>query len=540
MLLIALIWKDPPPAPPRSFHDEEGDGATDTATTLLLHHSHISWEDYLGQHGRQLKESAVALGLRTPWHVLSWWIASVAADLQLVYERLREQSRRRRRRRNYDCHPSTATSNNNPNSLQHQLHDRMVGQPLAVEWVAEAVHAWNRDAPLVVWAVGYPHTGKRTLARQLAMAAASSENNSCRSADAETDTNTDSVLLQLQGSDWRIEDYHRATNDDGIHERKSVHTMFRNLANRIALHVQRQPDGFAVILLTRVEDMEASLRSQLLEALLLEEERDDDPSTSVLDDPTIPNLRELCRNTIIYLTCSSGNALVPITRALRASGGNDLRDAVSLPADLRHALVESMGLSSRAGNHVARSSTILPFGPFTPDTLAQLLRRRVADYSATQAAAAADQTPWKSLRITDAAVEAFLDPRRVEYLEWRRSSRSSGGASTMDPNNNNNNAADDDEPQHFLTVALEGAKVLDDRGPIMTKIKAQTKQMLAQLKQENANANQSEKIAVLDYDTTTNPFVSESYRGVLKWCDDDAEEEKPSNQNCRTVLRFRV
>ena len=485
VLLVALLWKDPPPAPPPPPHSDH-----DTAGASIVH-----WRDYLVQHGQQLQESVTALGLRTPSHVLSWLVASVAADLQLAHERFQQK------RKQKNCNRSTPQTPD----LFRLLRQTVVGQPLALELATEAIHA-RGDAPLVLWAAGYPHTGKRTFARQLAASLVNSS--SCV-------TSTD-VILQLKGGDWRIEEHYRAgihnTNDSSNGRR--VQTMFRNLVALIDSHVQQQHGGLAVIVLTHVEEMEAVLLKRLLDALVKDDER---PEIVDHQAPATSNLREACRNTIIYITCSSKRVLEPITRSLRLSG-EDLRDAVSLPADLRVAVRQSFDLTTSPDAAVA---TILPFGPFTPEKLAKLLRRRVDEYGTTQAG-----TSWKGLQITDAAVDALLDPTRIEYLEWRAATT----ANSFDRNNKHDKSHHQDEPKHFLTVALEGAKVLDDHGPVMTKIYAQTRQMVLQ------QGAQPDKMAVLDYDKT-NPFVPDSQRGILKWCDDDHEKE---SSKCRKVLQFRV
>ena len=89
--------------------------------------------------------------------------------------------------------------------------------------------------------------------------------------------------------------------------------------------------------------------------------------------------------------------------------------------------------------------------------------------------------------------------------------------------------------QFVMTVALEGASVLDDRGPVMTKIYAQTRPLLLA---ENA---QPDQLAVLDYDPHTSNWLwssddenEQQNRGVLQWCDSLRQSQ------CQTVSRFRI
>jgi len=440
IVFIALLWKDPPPAPPPS--NDNADAIT------------ISWNEYFGQHGPQLKESATALGLHTPRHILSWLVTSVYTDLLILYERFQQQRQ-----------PKCRLIMDSGLSF---LQNEMVGQSMAVETLVESRYT---SGPWVVWAIGYPHTGKRTLARKLASQI--------------VDNCGENSLLQIKGSDWRIEEYY-----DLEARNKLVERDFQTLASTITTHIQRY--GFAVIVLVNVEEMAPEIFRRIMESLESSCERSSKPDDNKL------NLREICGNSIVYLTTSTGKSLEPITRSLRVSG-QDLRKALALPADIRDAVGMTFGVDSRI-------ATMLPFGPFTPDLLADLLRQRVSDYSATQTGVS-----WKRLKISDAAVKAFLDPSRVEYLEWR--SRVTGETNSK-------------EDEHFMTVALEGASILDDRGSVMSKIYAQTKQMVQQ-------GAQPSKVAVLDYEST-NPFASDEHRGLLKWCDDSPQSK------CKKISRFRI
>lgn len=440
IVLVALLWKDPPPAPPPSKDDAD-------ATT-------ISWNEYFQQHGLQLKESATALGLHTPRHILAWLGTSVYTDLLILYDRFQQQ-------RQPKCRLTM-------DSGLWLFRNEMVGQPMAVEKLIESRYT---SGPWVVWAIGYPHTGKQTLARKLA----SQIVENCG----------DHSLLKIKGSDWRLDEYHDLDTRKMLVERD-----FQTLATTITTHIQRYE--FAVILMVNVEEMAPEIFRKMMQSL----ESSCDGSSKPADNQL--NLRETCGKSLFYLTTSTGKTLESITRSLRVNG-QDLRKAVALPADLRDAVEQTFGVDSRI-------ATMLPFGPFTPNLLAVLLRQRVADYSASQ-----EGISWKRLNISDAAVKAFLDPSRVEYLEWR--SRATGETSSK-------------EDEHFMTVALEGASILDDRGPVMTKVYAQTKLMVQQ-------GAQPGKVAVLDYDSA-NPFASDEHRGLLKWCDDSPQSK------CKKVSRFRI
>ena len=117
-------------------------------------------------------------------------------------------------------------------------------------------------------------------------------------------------------------------------------------------------------------------------------------------------------------------------------------------------------------------------------------------------------------------MRAFLDPRRVEYLEWKSRYGTAAATSETGP--------DEPPPQHFLTVALEGAAVLDDQGPVMTKIFAQTRQFML------TEQAQPDLVAVVDYDDSSSFLISDERRGLLQWCDSSGYGQ------CQTVSRFRV
>jgi hypothetical protein len=522
--LVALCWKDPPPAPPQSHADDSD----------LSPFVHTSWTDYITKHGQQLTVSATALGIHTPWHVVSWLGASVVTDVQLLLEKVQKLQRAVQCQQLYYVPPT---------NLQQELQQAVVGQPLAVELLSDAVQAWssltnnhdNKD-PLVVLAVGYIHTGKRTLAMELASRIR--DDGKCATTH---DDNNNSNVLHLTGGDWKL-DVHNHLNEDSSISATATTTaefrLFRKLAHTIEAHMHRASSGAAVILVTNVEDMEPGVSSRLFQAL--------GGTTSTfeqhIDSTSIPDLRRQCRNSIVYLT-SSSIGLTHITRSLRATGGS-LLDAVSLAGDLKDAVHQHFGNSQATETII---TAILPFGPFTPDTLAQLFRKRVAVYS--NSITSINVATWKQFVVTDAAIAAFLDERRVEYLEWWRSQRRADNAGkshgsaysnavtaarlmtapASETNNNNNKKSNQEAATElFMKVAVEGAKVLDDNGPIMTKIYAQVNQLLTI---NDYPQQPDKKVAVLDYDATA---MLDSNRGILQWCTDEKRRE------CREVRRFRI
>jgi hypothetical protein len=411
--LVAIVWKDPPPAPPQT---------TDPSIT--------GWHEYLQQHATQLVRSVVELGLRTPFHVLAWLGSSLYADLQLSWDRQRQRAGR--------CRLEI------PPNLDAALQNHVVGQGVAVERLAESVHAWNTlssSSPLVVYAVGYVHTGKRTLARTLA--------SHLRRSDCAIDT-----LLHIDH--W--------TQD------------FPALVGRIDSHIDTAGSA-AVVLFTSIEDIDVGLMRNLL--LFLNGKSID----------TVPTHYKP-RNALYYLA-SSTVGLSPITRTLRSTGG-DLHQAISLTADIHESIAQHLNITD------SRSiATILPFGPFTQDSLLLLLRQHIDDLSRKYMGLA-----WKRLEITETALNALLSEHRVEYLQWRSKSTN-----------------------FVLQVAVDGAKVLDPgRSPTMTKLYAQTNQFV---QQRNPDPN---RVAVLDHEEGTAALQ----KGVFRWCKNE------DRSNCEEAHRFRI
>lgn len=446
ILMVAYYWRDLPPIPPQNDKD-----AYDNRI--------IDWNEYLLKHSQQLTNSFFALGVQTPWHVLSWLGLNLYMDLQIWWQKIQES-------RQVECtYPNWSDL---PNSLQQ----RMVGQTLAMERVMESILAWhNEDEPLVLWAVGYPHTGKRTLVLEHI---ASHIKKGCAS--------TNNLVLQLQGSEWNMEEYQKYEDTASIELR--AQTMFQNLSSLLIAHAERR-HGLAVILFYNVEEMEPMIFRKLVNAFI--------PMDASIDtnDHNLIQLRSKLCNTIIYITTSAGKMLEPITRNLRASNGGDWHNSIGLTNDLQAAFQEIWGISYNV-------ATMLPFGPLMVQHLSEILRQRIHLYSQNQSGKL-----WKELHITDAAVAAMLDPKRVEYLEWRRHDNSL-----------------------VMTVSLEGASILDDRGPLLTKIKAQIQQMIQQ------DGRKIDQVAVLDLEQT-NLLVSDN-QGLLKWCDSDIPTK------CRKVLTFRI
>lgn len=444
MLLLAwLVQTYLPPAPP--VMDDSQDGNNNMTN---------SWNEFLVTHSSQLLHSLNALVIQTPLHVGHWISLSLYHEGQLWYERqqivhctLREPSPK-----HFD-----------------RLQQSVVGQDTAVRIVADAVQTWQwqhdtqkRRPPLVLFWTGFSSVGKTTLAYELARHVLFA----CPE-DA-------LPVLEISSQDFGVDWMHR-----------------------ILQHVERYPTG-SMILLQRVEDMAPDLLVWLVRTL--------SSSTSLLPPPGSDTLawpEDCCANAVFVLTSSTVGRNA-ITRTLRKQNGVIHHTDATFLADLRHEVdlhFSSSSSSTNNNNNAAELDSrhtldaVVPFGPLTREHLANALRLRVAQLS-----------PQQELVVTHAAVDAVLDPTRVEYLEWKRRDHA--------------NAA----PVLFMTVAMDGAQVLDDKSsPLWKQLVAQIHQCLVD---GRGTASTRLQTAVVDYNGAAI---------VLKWC-----TSRDDLDNCQEACRFSI
>ena len=206
-------------------------------------------------------------------------------------------------------------------------------------------------------------------------------------------------------------------------------------------------------------------------------------------------------------------------------------------------------LQDDVATKVFNTVTILPFLPFTPKSLGQLLRHRINTYyttTANQLMASTSDTnlcPTSTpIVVTDRAIHAMIDERNVEYLEWRTKSKRS-----------NKNTDHDGVPVKTSTttikIVVEGANAIHDHNPIMTKLYTQLHQVIELLlqKEERQHLHSSGgKVLFLDYDTTSTITLYD--RGMFQLCDstpiiDDATTASSSltnYHNCKLLRRFQI
>jgi hypothetical protein len=139
-LACQIMWyvlHNGPPAPPAgSLHDD--------AT--------LTWADYLETHVSSLRQSATALFVALPYHILSWWSIHARSDMVNFYDEWTRPSPCQLEWKDLDL------STEGEDSFQTLLSDCFVfkSQPLALQKVAQALHAWkwdleaSRSRPLVL------------------------------------------------------------------------------------------------------------------------------------------------------------------------------------------------------------------------------------------------------------------------------------------------------------------------------------------------------------------------------------------------------
>ena len=592
------------PTTPKTEEALSHDTSSSSSSSFSTEHSHspnTSWNEYIHEHTYQLLHSLIALGIQTPYYIITNAFHSLMVDVQDYFHRQRPfqwtittsiqqfittvvpHSILR-------IHNNHTTSQDTP-LLHHcqwivppqldtspyhdeRYHHSLVGQDMAVNYLRNAMSTWiqatttvmrqlDTKPPLLVFATGYEHTGKHTLAQQMA---------STYRIDP-THCDTSLFLLQIQGHDWTLENYEM----DYEHTERYRRRLYRKLMQFIESHyynIKRRyhhdqassalghgPQPPNMILISNIEHMDSVVLLQFLTSLL----RPDSPDAIDHDDPR-PTVRQLCQNSIIYLT-SNEYGVSAIARHLRNGGlTTTLSPSMALISDIRD-MVQGE-LQEHPTVKIFNTVTILPFLPFTPKSLAQLLRRRITSYVATatrqisaSTAASAPNHPFSSMIVTDRAIQMLTDDRNVEYIKWRtKHSRHSVLETSTDPTTEasevrTSSDTDDDNISTTIKIVVEGANAIHDQTPIMTKLYTQLHQLLAEI----LPPQYASKVLLLDYDITSTVTLYD--RGTLHVCDStiiptideitehDSKgtmmESSPTtatltNHNCQIVGRFQL
>ena len=318
-----------PPAPPPPTTTGDDDQHNNSSTLP-------SWSLYLQQHRDQLFQASKALFVETPYHVGSWWISNVWTELQTRWGSSSTAA----------AAPSSCVWRPQP-QLRQDLARSIQGQSVAVELLADAVLAWDHrtsgSRPLIVLALGFPSTGKRSLALALVHSLYNDDDATTAASCATT------AVLHIHGWD--------CTNQ----------SQYYRLLRRIQHHCSSNQGG-VLLLWTDVDQSDPSLVQQVLAHV---QQQDDYSSGSTTSSSST--------RILVYLTTSTGDGMTVLAEALRSH---------TLPGQLE------LRKEQHAYYYDAAVSLYLPFRPHTVESLTAMVR---AQYTVTDAALAEMLAPVEYL-----------------------------------------------------------------------------------------------------------------------------------------------
>ena len=490
MLIQVMVVKTSPPAPPRLTTNQEPD---------------TTWHDFLTLHVAQLQESVTALAYHTPAHIGKWWILGFVADVQHFYQTW--YAARNHLQVPPACPLAISKNDNNKYALL-LLNELVVGQESALDMVTDAIHAWDpQHAPLLLYLAGMPHVGQSTLARQWlpTQLFAGSDSN------GENQCSARSLVAAVSVIDAHV------LLDSTLFRHMDETSIQMQLAQRIMTHVQRLQQEGGIVILRHVDRLPPLVAAWLCRELGQEVAP---PNTAFAAGDTPPptlepfalslGLREQCRK-FVFVFVSSSVGTRSIMTNIRTYGGLDNIPRASLALDMMHEMDAYFG-----PNVAKRFHAVAPFFPLGQLELAEILRRKIAAVSLSQATSTISL--WSHLVITDAAVDALLDPAQVEYLSWKN--------------------RDDAESRSVLTFSSAGANVLRDGGPIMNKLQSK---ITACFVNHPTATRDIRRVAVIDHGGLQQGKI------VMQWCStsssndhagDTPASEVRFQEPCEVTCRF--
>jgi hypothetical protein len=633
ILLIAFLCQHDriPPGPPPPIMTTRSD----------IYHDLHSWEEYIHEHAYQLTRSFIILCIHTPVYVIQHWIKSAYIDLEKEFMHLKYIQHKNLALLSEIRHKTIAAlfmdfiallSYNGSTSIynvslqqQHQQQCKwhvphrknstrniddgsayVIGQDLAIELIQNSITLWQQqkqqNGPLILFATGYEHTGKRTMACNMMMPSWRTGTNCYYHRNNQ---DQQQLLLHLHGRDWTLKDYEKDNSIEIINRARRL--LYRKMIHTIQSHFYRTTnianpyDQTHMILITNIEDMEPYMLIQFLSQIQKQQSNiadaldtyyiDDDNSNSHDTMQTIysNDIYELCQNSIVYLT-SNQYGISEIARYIRTVDANIVTSSLSsnvvtLLSDIRHTIQNE--LKNHRTDHIYKQHVefdtiqILPFVPFTLVSLQQLLHYRINLYfnqtvhRLSSPSTSTNDTLPMSIMVTNAALNAILNERNVEYIEWRRTTKkeiittqSSSSPSIDDANNNmidstSKNNDNNQEQTTYMKIVIDGANTIQDHNPIIMKLYTQIHQVIESILiiQKNTNNKNEDNsitdyhrnnVLVLDYDTTTP--VSLYDRGTFLLCDgnstvvqkiissdtDSIIYSDKTNTQCKIINRFRI
>jgi hypothetical protein len=472
ILLLAVVIQITvlyaPPAPPPMANGDNED-----------HEQHQDWQSFLHLHTTQLRESVTALCYHTPTHIGRWWMLGLVTDVQQWYDDYQQPP---------PCPLRVPTGTSDDDAFF--LDKLLFGQSDAIEVVTDALQAWepsetssSGSQPLLIYLAGMKGVGKTTLARSLAK--------QLFPKDCAPDA-LEASILTIDAGYYALADTTKEANyDSSSSSRRYVEetdTSIRTrLAQTIVRHAQRLDGG--IVMFQNVDRMAPGLLIWLvreLRGLTGMNTAATGDFADALGAPPSSSIREHCRKVVFVFSSSSAGART-IMKSIRTYGGRSNIPRHGLLLDMLHEIDTHFGAGSSSGDSVGEAfHAVAPLFPLGRPELSQILRHKVDELSQSQARAG---VRWHHLTITDAAIEALLDPSQIEYLSWKQQ--------------NKNNPIE--LPTPLLTFSSAGASALQEGTPLMNKFKSKIKVCFL------AGAAQPDRVAVVDYD----PLRDEV---VMQWC----------------------
>lgn len=369
----------------------------------------------------------------------------------------------------YREHSSNCRLRDKPVDSTTVLKNFISGQNTAIRIVADTVETWqlgSKRSPLLLLFTGFPNTGKTTMAYSLMEHVLLEDQKPC--------SDPLKRILVVQGQEFS----------------ESV-AQSDLLMNQIVRHVNTYSSG-SMVLIQQIEDMAPDLFEWFVRTLFVISS-----DTSSVNDLYESRWSDCCPNTV-FIFSSNTVGRNSIARALR-QGNMHHTDAVFL-ADLLH----DVDLHFDRQKFQSRSwlDAVVPFQPLTRESLGEALSLRLSQLKRAD-------VPGIKIEITEEAKNAILDPTRVEYLEWKRRDRP------------------DDDPVLFMTVAFNGAQILDEKSsPLWKQLLSSMNRCLLPTFQI-AMPSEGSKTAIIDYS-----------KGdiVFKKCHD----ESGAGQICHDVCSFSI
>jgi hypothetical protein len=437
VIQIAVLYA--PPAPPPMADDYE----------------HEDWQAFLLLHTQQVRESVTALVYHTPTHIGRWWMLRLVSDVQQWYHDWKLPS---------PCRLRVPTGNSDDKFVLDQF---QFGQIDAVDVVTDAIQAWEPESsPLLIYLAGMKGVGKTTLARALAKQLFPKE---C-SADG-----LESSIATIDAGDFADTNANDSATRYVDETPESVTVRMQSqLAQTIVRHVQRLDGG--IVILQDVDRMAPALLVWLCREL-----RGLNIAGDLSAVGTRPSLGilEHCRKVVFVFLSSSAGAKT-IMKSIRTYGGKSNIPRPGLLLDMLHEIDTHFDASSMSISDFFHA--VAPLFPLGKQDLSHILRHKVDNISQS-----GKGLRWSHLTITDAAIEALLDPSQIEYVSWKQV----------------NNPAS----PPLLTFSSTGASALQEGTPLMNKLKSKIKVCFA----GSTAGAQPDRVAVINYF----PFPDEI---AMQWC----------------------